>query len=179
MPQERDTQSGVSKEVSEGLLLIGHVIGAFGVGGALRLRLLGAPEKLRGVERLYLGSLGWQRVRRFEVRSVPVIWLSGIASREEAIGLAGCPVFVMQTEYQLESGEYLYTDLIGLAVIDPNGQTLGSVRRIFDTGAQDVLEIERDGKTYLVPLQANYVQVLEENHKPRMIEIDPIPGLFD
>ena len=52
----------------------------------------------------------------------------------------------------LANDEYYWSDLIGLDVQTPNGETLGKVDHLLETGANDVLVIKgADGLERLVP----------------------------
>lgn len=53
----------------------------------------------------------------------------------------------------LSEGEYYHADLIGLAVVDTEGASIGIVIAVENFGAGDILEIEKpDRKTFMVPL---------------------------
>lgn len=51
----------------------------------------------------------------------------------------------------LEEGEYYWSDLIGMTVIDQHGTTLGIVDNLLATGANDVLMIRDGDEEKLVP----------------------------
>lgn len=53
----------------------------------------------------------------------------------------------------LADGEYYHADLIGLAVVDTEGASIGTVVAVENFGAGDILEIEKlDRRTFMVPL---------------------------
>ena len=53
----------------------------------------------------------------------------------------------------LADGEYYHADLIGLAVVDTEGASIGTVIAVENFGAGDILEIEKpDRRTFMVPL---------------------------
>lgn len=52
----------------------------------------------------------------------------------------------------LKPGEYYYHQIIGLDVVDPNGNPIGQVKEILSPGANDVWVVERDQqKDLLLP----------------------------
>ena len=54
---------------------------------------------------------------------------------------------------KLEEGEYFIADLIGLAVKAEDGQSLGRLKDVLKTGANDVYVVEMDsGKELLIPV---------------------------
>ena len=51
----------------------------------------------------------------------------------------------------LEKDEYFVADLIGLKCISDTGETLGEIKDVLETGANDVYVIDREGGELLVP----------------------------
>ena len=51
---------------------------------------------------------------------------------------------------ELPEGVYYIADLIGLDVIDENGEFIGTVSDVFSTGANDVYAVKREGKKDLL-----------------------------
>lgn len=81
-----------------------------------------------------------------------VAQLAGIDDREAALRLKGCEVAVPRAALPaVAEGEYYWTDLIGLAVVNEQGEMLGRVAGHFSNGAHDVMRVERDGPERLIP----------------------------
>ena len=71
-----------------------------------------------------------------------------------------------------ESGEYYYSDLVGLKVISTAGADIGAVSAVDNYGAGDVLEITLEsGKAVLVPFRD--VAVPHVDIAARVITVDP------
>jgi len=80
--------------------------------------------------------------------------LAGIESREAALELKGREVMLRRADLpEPEEGSYYWSDLVGSAVVNLEGRLLGSVRRLFDNGAHDVMEISGE-RERLVPWTA-------------------------
>jgi len=80
--------------------------------------------------------------------------LAGVDDRNASAGLAGKWIAIAPSQLAcLPQGEYYWSDLIGLAVVNQDGIDLGRVDHLVETGANDVLVIRRDGeaKERLVP----------------------------
>lgn len=77
-----------------------------------------------------------------------------IADRTAAEALRGTVLTVpRETLPPLADGEYYHADLIGLAVIDTEGVSVGTVVAVENFGAGDIIEIEKpDRRTFMVPL---------------------------
>lgn len=75
-----------------------------------------------------------------------VAQLKGVENRDQAARLMGCDIAVTRADLPaLQAGEYYWTDLIGAAVVDDEGVSLGLVERLFETGANDVMVVRGEG----------------------------------
>jgi 16S rRNA processing protein RimM len=84
--------------------------------------------------------------------------LPGFEDREQAVSLVGLQIFVGRDQLpETDEDEYYWSDLEGLEVKTTNGELLGRVERLMETGANDVLVI-RGNREHLVPfIQGQYV----------------------
>jgi len=82
-----------------------------------------------------------------------VATLDGVANRDDAERLNGIELYVSRDALpDTDEGEYYHADLIGLAAVDPQGKTIGSIIAIHNFGAGDIIEIApNDGPTLLLP----------------------------
>ncbi len=72
-----------------------------------------------------------------------IVKIAGINSPEEARLFTGLSIGVTRSQLpKLEKNEYYWSDLIGLTVINKNGETLGKVIYLMETGSNDVLVIK-------------------------------------
>ena len=84
-------------------------------------------------------------------------WLAridGIDDRNAAEGLRGTGLFVDRSALPPpdDDDEFYHADLIGLAVVLPDGSRIGQVRAVHDFGAGDLLELTADdGRIVTVP----------------------------
>ncbi len=67
-------------------------------------------------------------------------------------------------------GEYYWSDLIGLAVINEAGAPLGTVTNLLETGANEVLSVQGDGGEILIPFVASAIKQVDL--KNRTIHVD-------
>ena len=82
-----------------------------------------------------------------------VLKLAGIDDINEAEKLKGCQIIVSREDaLPLEEGEYYRSDLIGMKVITDEGENLGLLEQIYDSGANDVYSVTpSEGKPILIP----------------------------
>jgi 16S rRNA processing protein RimM len=98
--------------------------------------------------------------RLFEIESLRVTAkaltarLKGVESRDQAEALTGTKLFVPRSRLpEREEDEWYHSDLIGLAALNADGATIGTVIAVHNFGAGDLLEIEPPGggATVLMP----------------------------
>lgn len=79
--------------------------------------------------------------------------------------------------HDLSENEYYYHEIIGCAAI-VDGESIGVIDDIFETGANDVWVIKRPGKSdALIPYIESVVKEIDVEAK--RIVITPIPGMID
>lgn len=100
--------------------------------------------------------------------------LPGYSDREQAATLVGQQIFVGRDQMPpTEEDEYYWSDLEGLEVHTTNGEVLGRVDRMMETGANDVLVIRGD-REHLVPfIQGQYVMRVDLEAGLIVVDWDP------
>ena len=167
---------------------VGVVVGAHGLDGELRVRLLGAaPEDFEAARTLWLArddqdaaaaAHALERVapgRAGECR----VRLAGISGRDAADAASGLWLLARADELaRPEPGEYYLYELEGCAVEHRDGRALGVVRGIWSTGGSDVIVIEDlHGREQLLPAVRALLALVDVGG--RRIVVDPPPGLFE
>lgn len=127
---------------------MGRVVAPYGIKGWIKLQTF--TETPLGLLQYAVWQMGqegdWQPrvVESAKQHGATVVAkLEGIADREQAAALQGQRVAVSRDVFpKAGANEYYWSDLVGLAVINTAGVTLGKVSRVFETGANDVLVVE-------------------------------------
>ena len=126
---------------------MGRVSAPFGVKGWVKVQpFTEQVDSLLQHRKWWLaGSSGWEGLE-VEERSVHgntlLVRFSGMDNRDDAQGLKGREIAIPRRELPApESGEVYWADLIGLAVENTHGQSLGHVERLFETGANPVMVV--------------------------------------
>lgn len=104
---------------------------------------------------------GWRVVEVLEGREqgkTVIVRLAGVDDRKAAVACIGAEIAVPRSALPAaRPGEYYWTDLVGLAVVTVEEERLGTVRRLFETGANDVVVVRderpaaREGSEILIP----------------------------
>ncbi|ALZ85935.1 ribosome maturation factor RimM [Pseudomonas oryzihabitans] len=130
------------------LVVLGKIVSVFGVRGELKIYSFTDP-----LDNL-LDYRTWTLRREGEIRQVKVLGgrlhgkvltvrLQGLDDREEARLMAGFEICVPRSELpQLGAGDYYWHQLEGLKVINREGQWLGVVDHLLETGANDVMVVK-------------------------------------
>jgi len=89
--------------------------------------------------------------------------LDGIAGRDDALQWRGAWVGVPRSALPKPvEGEFYWSDLVGLVVVNRAAETLGRVSKVLETGAHPVLQVEsEDGAERLIPVVAAYVDAID------------------
>jgi len=138
------------------MVVVGRIVGAYGVRGWIRIHSDCSPrEAILGYSPWYLDDDGgWEKVGLREGRQLGksvIALLEGIGDRDVAGRLLGRQIAVRRDQLPaLESGDYYWTDLEGLRVETSEGETLGTVHHLFETGANDVMVV-RGERERLIP----------------------------
>jgi 16S rRNA processing protein RimM len=146
---------------------LGQIGAAHGVRGEVRLRSFTSdPQAIAGY-----GPLETEDGRIFEIEAIRpakdhfVARLSGVCDRNAAEQLSKVKLYVPRERLPEpeEPDEFYHADLIGLAVLDPAGQSLGTVIAVHNFGAGDLIEVQPDtgGKTELIPFDEAHVPVVD------------------
>ena len=133
-------------QVPDDLTQVGYVSGAFGVTGSIRVTPFSADaDALLSAKTWWLDKPGLQSVsvRTAKLHGGDVVaQLVGTLGRDAAEALKGAAVSIPRSEFpQLPADEFYWSDLIGLAVVNLQGDALGSVTDLMHNGAQSILRI--------------------------------------
>lgn len=75
-------------------------------------------------------------------------------------------------------GEYYIHDLVGLEVVTVEGEVLGRLAEVLQTGANDVYIVRRRGARDIL-LPAITQVIVEVDLDAGQLRVDPLPGLID
>jgi len=121
---------------------MGRVAGSYGVRGWVKVAPDGGAEAgLAAAKEWWIGEAAYE-VSGARIHGATVVGkLAGIETREQALTLKGSPVAVAREALpDLHDGRYYLADLLGLEVVNEQGEVLGAVTRTYSNGAHDVIE---------------------------------------
>ena len=168
------------------LVLVGHVLDAQGIRGLVKIKPY-SKEPLA----LFSAPLVWLSkppaladfARPMAVKTAKehsgqiLLGLEDINDRDQALAIKGMAVYVSRADFPEEEDDSFYwVDLIGLPVINEQGQTLGLVVDLMDNGAQSILCVRLEGQKEdrLIPFIESVVKSVNKdvNDPERQIVVD-------
>lgn len=178
------TDSAARAQIPDDLVQVGHVTGAYGLRGGIRITPYSTDaDALLNVKTWWLDK---PALRPLQVRSAKyhsgdvTAVLVEIADRNEAEALKGATVQVSRADFPaLPEDEYYWSDLIGLDVVNLQGEALGKVADMMSNGPQSILRIVADAGAdapdakpaeRLVPFVDHFVKTVDL--KARLITLD-------
>jgi 16S rRNA processing protein RimM len=135
-----------SAAIPDDLVQVGHITGAYGLRGGIRVTPYSTDaDALLNVKTWWLNK---PALRPVQVRSAKyhsgdvTATLVEVADRNEAEALKGATVQVSRADFPtLSEDEYYWSDLIGLDVVNLQGEALGKVADMMSNGPQSILRI--------------------------------------
>lgn len=138
--------------------------------------LTDTPDHLYDLSSVYIGDDAHpSRIENVRFHGdVALISLAGIDTVEKARELRGKAVRISGADARpLEAGEYFIFQLIGLTASTREGEPLGVVVDLIETGAHDVLVIAPKGTT---ASRSPANEILVPNQESFVHDIDPVAG---
>ncbi len=137
-------------------VVLGRISGLFGVRGWVKVFSYTDPREavLQYKNWLIFRNGAWQptdvAAGQRHGKSV-IARLAGIDDRDQAQALVGTEIGVSRaTMPQPDDGHFYWMDIIGSMVVGKNGEELGRITSMLETGAHDVMVVQGD-KERLIP----------------------------
>ncbi len=161
--------------------MVATVVRSHGIKGQLKVRVeTDNPKRFLPGESLLLALEG--RIQEVTVEGfVPqnrygLIKLTEICSLEEADRWRGADLAIPASRLrQLEPGRYYTFQLLGLAVVSPQGQHLGNISQIEETPSGDIYLVKDESGGFYVPARGDIIQRIDLERG--VMEIRDVEGL--
>lgn len=130
---------------------IGKVINTHGIRGGLKVMPFSDfPDRVKDLRRLFVSTKGQRTpypvVDAFVNGRFWVVHLNGVSTVEAAGKLIGSLLEIPLSErVTLPENAFYLDEIIGLNVFTVDGEYLGTIKDVLQTGANDVYVIEREG----------------------------------
>lgn len=165
--------------MGEQLILLGKVVGVFGVQGLVKLHSYTQPHEniLRYKPWILRHGADDHRVDKPEGRTQGkgiVAQLPGCADRDGAQRWVGAEIWVDRGSLpKAGRGEYYWADLEGLSVKTTDGAALGTVSHLFATGSNDVLVVKGERERLIPFVREDVVKEIDLAGGVIVVDWDP------
>jgi 16S rRNA processing protein RimM len=148
------------------MIVLGRIVAPYGVRGWLKVKPFGDdPDAWREMPQVWLSAEAvgseWHSFGVEQLRPHGSGWiakLAGIDDRQAAERLDGWFIGAPRDALpRTASNEYYWADLVGLEVVNEQGEALGRVDSLLETGAHEVLVVKEGETKRLLPFVAQVV----------------------
>ena len=142
-------------------ITVGHIFSLHGVSGAIKARVLSDVSHRFDVGQvLYVHNNPYSIISSNRIPNEQIILrFLGVDSPAAAQSLVGEDMTVPETSVpHLPEGEYFHYQLVGLRVFTEQGEDLGELKEILETGSNDVYVVSSDSGELLIPALAEVIR---------------------
>lgn len=167
------------------LFRVGVIANTHGVRGEVKVfPTTDAPERFKVIKTVILDAkrekitLEIQSAKYF--KNLVIVKFKGIDNINDIEKYKGCDLYVTrENATPLNEGEYYIADLIDMLVVDEEGNELGILDDVLQTGANDVfvVKLKESGKELLLPNIPSCV--LNVDLDDRKVTVHVLDGLYD
>ena len=164
-------------------LELGQIVNTFGIKGMVKIKpFTDDVEQFEQLQTIYIKNKNSKKEYEIEEvkyhKNMILLKLKGIENPEQAETLRESYVIIPREKAKkLEEGTYYIVDMIGLEVFTEEGEKIGILEDIFNTGSNDIYVVKNDlGKQILLPAIEEVIKKIDiENRK---ITVHLIKGLI-
>lgn len=169
--------------IPDDLVPVGYITGAFGVQGWVRVKPFSADAgALLHARRWWLDKPELRDVDKHQSKmhvDEVVAQLVGVPDRDSAEALKGVLVQISRRHFPVpDDNEFYWIDLIGLSVENLQGEHLGTVNGLMESGAHPILRVtvpdtpglETRQREILIPFVDQFVKTVDQAAK--LIRVD-------
>ena len=164
-------------------LEVGQIVNIFGIKGEVKVMpFTDDITRFDNLEKVYVKTKKEEKLYKIQNvryhKNMVLIKFENIETPEQAELLRNAFLEIdRENAIPLEEGTYYIADLIGMEVYSDDGNKLGIVEDIYNTGANDIYVVKNDlGKQILLP---GIKEVIKEvNLDTEKITVHLIPGLI-
>lgn len=139
---------------SDEWMIVGRIVAPHGVRGDLRIFPdIERPEIFKSLKTLSIDGKVYKIISARPHKNIYILRVEGIEDRNGAELLVNRTAKTKISDLPvLKNGEYYYFQLIGMTVLSDTGETVGKIKEIIETGANDVYTVmTAEGKEMYLP----------------------------
>ena len=160
---------------------VGKIVNTHGVKGCMKvLALTDDLERFDELDYVYTEIDNKKRKVKdvWYRKGMVFLELEGIDNMDDAIKLKESFISIEESQLkELPKDTYYIFELEGLEVYSTEGEYIGKIKEVFQTGANDVYEVKNNANTYYIPAIKDVVK--EVNIEAKKVIINVIEGLLE
>ena len=164
-------------------LEVGQIVNTFGIKGEVKVTpFTDDINRFDDLKKVYVKTRKEEKLYKVENaryhKNMVLLKLEGIENPEQAELLKNAYLEIDREDaIPLEEGQYFIVDLIGLDVYTDEGNLLGKVDDIYNTGANDIYVVKDElGKQVLLPGIKEVIKEVDLDNEKIIVHL--IPGLI-
>jgi 16S rRNA processing protein RimM len=169
--------------VSERLVPLGEIVTTHGIGGWLKLKPYNPQTTvLNPTREIWLEKNGKRSRREIEnsrpYRDQFLVKLSDIDRIDDAALWVGSILYLAERDLDsLPAGEYYHYQVVGLEVVDIQGERIGVIARTWSTPGGELYVVKGPLKEHLIPAVKEIIEKVD--FAAQKMVINPPKGLLD
>lgn len=165
-------------------VVIGKIGAPYGIKGWVKINAYtDTPEGIFDYSPWFVGEQAEYRIDHWRPHGKSLVAkLVGIENRDDAERIKNLDIAILANQLpELEDGEFYWRELTGMQVVTTQGYELGVVKDVFNTGANDILQVKAKSKDAFGQKERLIPFVLDEvvqsvNKEGKVITVDWDPG---
>ena len=153
----------------------GQIVNTHGIHGEVRIvPWADSPDFLRQFSTLYVDGRALAVTASRVHKGSVIARLQGVDTVEGAMALKGKTVQLCRADAKLPEGAFFLADIIGLDVVDENGNKLGTLKEVLTPSVQQIYVVEGQ-REIMIPAVPEFI--LETNIEAGYIRVRLIEGM--
>ncbi len=153
---------------------VGRIFDVHGLSGGVKTKVLSdVPHRFDVGQNLYIGDESYCITSSVHIPSAQVILkFRGVDSPDAARPLVGQLLTVpLAAVPSPPEGEYFHYQLLGLRVLTEEGEELGRITEILETGSNDVYVVSGDAGQVLIPALAEVIRKVQVDEGQMVVRL--------
>jgi len=166
--------------VKSDFITVGKIVGCHGLRGVVKAFFFSGSEFDTDVSialKKVSGEIEFFKLEQVKrSKKISLLSFKGVESRESAELLKGAGILAKRSDLpEPDDGVYYWIDLIGLDVSEEDGQRLGTLKSIIETGSADVYVVKNDAvnkdSEILIPALKSVVLKVDLNNRTMTVRL--------
>lgn len=153
----------------------GRITNTHGVAGEVKIEVwLDSPGYFKSFKRIYIDGVEIKLLSARTHKGFIIARLEGTETVNDAMRLKGRTVFINRSDAALPKGGYFLSDIIGAAVVDEQGNRVGTLTEIMETPASKIYVVKGETE-HLIPAVPEFI--MSTNADEGIITVHLIEGM--